>query len=49
MILDGTVPNQPKGRDVLLINGFDDNLANEGRKVSKNCKMEHIIGSDGKN
>ncbi|XP_065168110.1 CRISP/Allergen/PR-1-like [Atheta coriaria] len=46
MILDGTVPNQPKGRDVLLIEGFDDNLANEGRKVSKNCKMEHIIGSD---
>ncbi|XP_065159087.1 venom allergen 5-like [Atheta coriaria] len=46
MILDGKVPNQPRGKNIKLIEGFDSNLSNEGRKVSQMCKMNHITASD---
>lgn len=46
MILDGKVPNQPRGKNIKLIEGFDSNLSNEGRKVSQMCKMNHTTASD---
>ncbi|XP_065169852.1 venom allergen 5.01-like [Atheta coriaria] len=45
MILNGTVPNQPRGKNIHMVS-FDDNLAWEGRKVSENCVMNHVIASD---
>ncbi|XP_065170033.1 cysteine-rich venom protein VAR7-like [Atheta coriaria] len=45
MIMNGQVPGQPRGKNIQMLS-FDERLAQEGRKVSRTCKMQHIIASD---
>ncbi|XP_065156530.1 CRISP/Allergen/PR-1-like [Atheta coriaria] len=44
-IMDGKVPGQPKGKNILTMT-YDDELGKKGQLVSKTCKMQHVIASD---
>ncbi|EEZ98173.1 venom allergen 5 [Tribolium castaneum] len=44
-IVQGQVPNQPKGKN-LYVMGWDDALASEAQKISETCVMKHVRVKD---
>ncbi|XP_044259212.1 venom allergen 3-like isoform X2 [Tribolium madens] len=44
-IVQGKVPDQPKGKNLYII-GWDDDLASEAQKISESCVEKHVPVKD---